>query len=84
MGNGGATLDKRYNWAALLLWPLRKRISGKGVQNMVTLFKQDVDTGKKDLENDARDLIRELHNEDSIMSRGQTYLYLFACLGSAC
>ena len=74
MGNGGATLDKRYNWAALLLWPLRKRISVKGVQNMVTLFKQDVDAGKKDLENDARDLIRELHNEDSIMSREQTYL----------
>ena len=25
IGNGGATIDKRYNWATLLLWPVKNR-----------------------------------------------------------
>ena len=68
-GNEGATVEKQYNWAALLLWPVRKRTAVIGVSNMARVFKQDVDTGKKDLDDVAKDIIREMrHNSPSVQS----------------
>ena len=68
-GNEGATVDKQYNWTALLLWPIRKRTDVIGMSNMVSLFKQDVDAGKKGLDNIARDIMREMrHNIPSVKS----------------
>ena len=59
-GNEGATCDKQYNWAALLLWPTRNRIRSLGLENMVQLFKSDISQEKKvELEVVAKDLIRE-------------------------
>ena len=61
-GNEGATLDKQYNWAALLLWPIGKRMSVIGVSNMIKFLKQDVDAGKKDLDSTARDIMKEMRS----------------------
>ena len=61
-GNEGATVDKQYNWTALLLWPTMKRTTVIGMNNTVQLFKQDIDAGKKGLDNVARDIMREMCN----------------------
>ena len=45
-GNEGATVDKQYNWAALLLWPVKQRAAVIGLDNMVELFEQDVKNTK--------------------------------------
>ena len=63
-GNEGASVDKQYNWTALLMWPTRRRAAVIGIGNMVELFKQDVHANKKGLDNVARDIIREMHNKD--------------------
>ena len=63
-GNEGASVDKQYNWTALLIWPKRKRAAVIGISNMVELFKQDVHANKKGLDNIARDIIREMHNKN--------------------
>ncbi len=63
-GNEGATVDKQYNWAALLIWPLRNRIRNLGPTNMVRLLKselQDQPISQEraaELEVVARDLIK--------------------------
>jgi len=62
-GNEGATVDKQYNWAALLLCPTRLCTGIIGMKNMVILFKQDVDAGKRNLENVARDIMRDIHTK---------------------
>ena len=82
MGNGGATLNKRYNWAALLLWPIKKRMAVKGVENMVKLFKQDVDAGKtkNDLDSTARDLIREMCHKHLPVEPYVTFLHALQVL----
>ena len=64
IGNEGASVDKQYNWTALLMWPTRRRAAVIGIGNMVELFKQDVHANKKVLDNVARDIIREMHNKD--------------------
>ena len=82
MGNGGATLSKQYNWAALLLWPTRKRMAVKGVENMIKLFKQEVDTGKKkkDLDNTAKDLMREMRYKHLLAEPYLTFLHALQVL----
>ena len=59
-GNEGALIDKQYNWTGLLFWPLNKRTDVIGVCNMIDFFKQDVDTGKKDLHDVAREIMKEI------------------------
>ena len=41
-GNEGATLDKQYNWAALLVWPSKNRTVNIGIANVVRLLKKDL------------------------------------------
>ena len=68
-GNEGASIDKQYNWTALLFWPVRKRTAVIGMDNLIQLFKQDVDAGKKGLNNVAREIMREVcHNRPSLKS----------------
>ena len=62
MGNKGATINKLYNWSPMLLWPIKKRTVVIGVSNMIEFFKQDVDTGKSDLDDVSREIMREMHH----------------------
>ena len=80
-GNEGATVDKQYNWAALLLWPIRKRTAVMGVSNMARLFKQDVDAGRKDLDEVAKDIIREMRRNDPSVESCLTFLHSLLVLG---
>lgn len=70
-GNEGATLDRQYNWAALLFWPPRKRVINIGILNMIKLLKQDLldPTISQDKKNRlAEDIVRECaspnHSQD--------------------
>ena len=74
-GNEGASVDKQYNWTALLLWPTRKRPAVIGVSNMVELFKQDINAGKKGLVNVARDIIREMHHKEPSIESCLSFLH---------
>ena len=47
-GNEGATLYKQYNWAALLLWPVKQRAAVIGLDNMIQIFEQDIKKGKNE------------------------------------
>ena len=80
-GNEGATVDKQYNWAALLLWPIRKRTAVMGVSNMTRLFKQDVDAGRKDLGDVAKDIIREMRHNGPSVESCLTFLHSLLVLG---
>ena len=73
-GNEGATLDKQYNWAALLLWPTGKRMTVIGLSNMIELFKQDVDARKKDLDSTARYLMKEMRSSNPEFQSYLTFL----------
>ena len=73
-GNEGASLDKQYNWAALLLWPTEKRMTVIGLENMIELFKQDVDAGKKDLDSTARYLMKEMRSRNLEIQSCNTFL----------
>ena len=66
----GATVDKQYYWSALLFgWPIKKCTAVIGVSNMIEFFKQDVDTGKRDLVEVAMEMMREIcHTMSSIQS----------------
>ena len=69
MHDEGATVDKQYNWSALLLWPIKKCTAVIGVSNMIEFFKQDVDTGKRDMVDVAMEIMREIcHTRSSIQS----------------
>ena len=57
MANEGATIEKQYNWSALLLWPIKKHIAVIGVSNIIEFL----DTGKKVLVDVAREIMRELY-----------------------
>ena len=80
-GNEGATVDKQYNWAALLLWPKRKRTAVIGVSNMARLFKQDVDAGRKDVDDIARDIIQELRHDSPSVQCCLSFLHSLQVLG---
>ncbi len=61
-GNEGATLDKQYNWAALLFWPSGHRLKNIGITSSIHLLKQHLnDTidehGKSELEIWVKSLI---------------------------
>ena len=77
-GNEGATIDKHYKWAALLIWPSRKRIANLGISNMISLFGKDLlhyathsPSQKAKLEEAAKDLMSSLahvgHNRDNFI-----------------
>ena len=80
-GNEGATVDKQYKWSALLLWPIKKRTAVIGAGNMIEFFKQDVDTGKRDLVDVAREIMRKLHYT-SVQS-GLQFLDALQVIGNA-
>ena len=83
MGNEGATINKQYNWSILLLWPIKMHTAVIGVNNMIEFFKQDVDTGKRDLVNVAREIMRELrHTRPSVQSSLQ-FLDVLQVIGNA-
>ena len=61
-GNEGATVDKQYNWAALIFWPSGHRLKNIGIASTVALLKQHsfdaLDLHKKaGMENLMRELI---------------------------
>ena len=41
-GNEGATLDRQYSWAALLLWPCKNRAINVGFSNVIRSLRQDL------------------------------------------
>ena len=58
-GNAGATLDKQYNCAALLLWPSINRTLNLGVTNVISLLEKNLPhQDQKTSEIVAKDLIR--------------------------
>ena len=72
------TFYKHYNWAAVLIWPSRKRIANLGISNMVSLFGKDLlhyathsPAQKAKLEDAAKDLMSSLahvgHNRDNFI-----------------
>ena len=62
-GNEGATVDKQYNWAALLLWPVKQRTAVIGLDAMVEIFVQRIED-KKDtrLVAVAKEIMTEMRN----------------------
>ena len=80
-GNEGATVDKQYNWTALLLWPTMKRTAVIGVSNMVKLLKRDVDAGKKGLDNVAQDILREMHHNSPSIKSCLSFLHILLRIG---
>jgi len=62
-GNEGATVDKQYNWAALLLWPVKQRTAVIGLDAMVEIFVQKIED-KKDtrLVAVAKEIMTEMRN----------------------
>ncbi len=65
-GNEAATVNKQYNWAALLLWPSKNNTQNLGFENAVELLNKEVHdlpnpSKMAELEVLARDLLRELH-----------------------
>jgi len=65
-GNEGATVDKHYHWAALLIWPAKRRRAVIGMQNVIEEFERDLKSGKAEdkLEDDAMDIIKHLKDKD--------------------
>ncbi|XP_065882892.1 uncharacterized protein [Dysidea avara] len=61
-GNEGATVDKHYHWAALLIWPVRKHNAVIGVLNMIEEFEREVKKGRADddLTVAAKDIMKQL------------------------
>jgi len=69
-GNEGASVDKQYHWAALLLWPVRKCTAAIGVSNMIELFEQNVKKNQKDpsLVPVAKAILKELQSSSTVKS----------------
>ena len=82
MGNAAATLDKQYNWAALLLWPIKQHTAVTGVSNMVSLFKQDVRTEKDGLVDTANDILRKIHCEGLSLELSLSFLRALEVIGN--
>ena len=60
-GNAGATLDKQYSCAALLLWPSQNRTLNLGVSNVISLLEKDLPhQDQKSSEIVAKELVRLL------------------------
>ena len=83
MGNGGATIDKQYNWAVLLLWPIENRTDVVGTSNMVRLFKQDVRAEKGGLANDAHDILRMARHEGLSFESSLSFLRALIEIGDS-
>lgn len=88
-GNEGATLDRQYNWAALLFWPPRKRVINVGIQKMMKLLKQDLldPTISQDKKNGlAEDLVRECtspkHSKDISYEAHESFFKSLQSLGN--
>ena len=84
-GNEGATVDKHYHWAALLLWPVKKRTAVKGGSNMVKLFDEDVKRNKKeaDLPVVAKDIMREMRAGWRSIESYMQFLQALMVIGNA-
>jgi len=63
-GNEGATVDKFYHWAALLIWPAKKHTAVIGVLNLIEEFERDFKRGKAedDLTVAAKDIMKQLNS----------------------
>ena len=71
-GNEGATVDKHYKWAGLLIWPAKKCIAVKHGTSLVGNFEKEVKKimidGEKDSMSEAdlmefaEDVLREVHS----------------------
>jgi len=66
-GNEGVTVDKQYNWTALLLWPVKQRTAVVGLHRMVGIFEQNVKKNKNGagVIGIAKDILREMHKRSS-------------------
>ena len=62
--NDNITVDKWYEWAALFLWPIKKRMGLLGLDNTISLFEQDVIAGKWSVEDVKWDIVREINRRD--------------------
>lgn len=88
-GNEGATLDKQYNWAALLLWPSKNRTTNIGITNMIHLLKKDLldptfsQDKKTALEAVAKDIVSACasHSDDGYFTT-EAYMSLLQSLQS--
>ena len=72
--NGDATVNKQYNWAALLLWPKGLRGDIIGVENMISLFEQNVTVGNGGLVDTANDIIKEIRYKGVSCSSSLSFL----------
>ena len=78
--NGGATIDKRYNWAALLLWPIKNRSAVIGESDMVSLSKQDV---RPEEDAGAHDIIRKARSEGLSLESSLSSLRALIVIGDS-
>ena len=62
--NDNITVDKWYEWAALFLWPVKKRMDLLGLDSTITLFEQDVIAGRWGVEDVKGDIKREISRRD--------------------
>ena len=80
-GNEGATLDKQYNWAALLFWPSKNRIENLGLANVIQSLNEDMydlpisEDKKAELEIIAKKLVIECASSRSVST--ESYVLLF-------
>ena len=84
-GNEGATLDKQYNWAALLLWPSKNRTLNLGTTNIIHLLEKELLHGssqdKKTSEVVAKDLFRLLADDCAYSVRTEILVSFLRSLG---
>ena len=63
--NDNITVDKWYEWGALFLWPIKKWRNLLGLDNMISLFEQDVNAGRWSMEDVKRDIMMEISQMDT-------------------
>ena len=82
-GNEGVTVDKQYNWAAILLWPSKNRIQNLGLENVVHVLKEDVQKhpNSADVEVFAKDIVGKCMLPEYLgCIHADTYVSLFQSL----
>ena len=83
-GNAGATLDRQYSWAALLLWPCKNREINAGFSNVILSLRQDLldQTLSKDKRAGLKTVAEDILGECAQRSSADDYVLFLQSLKS--
>ena len=76
-----AKVGLKYSWTALLLWPVTKRTSTLGVNNLICLLEQDVHAGKVNLDDAVITVMREIRRRDPSIETCLPFLRALQAMG---